>query len=282
MLRGILLSFEALRDGTPKMNRPHLRQRDVLVLFLVKCVVGLPPGSLTSRRFVLLVRWCGLGNGYSPPIPRPNRRLKIMPAKNEQKRYHMNTFSWYGSDPSQGRKATTVPGSMAAGRSTYHISMRGMNHRNEVFIDCHIIFDCSCMMCFSCFFSLAMSFLSPARAAFIDSDLHWLISLFQSLNWSRLVRSRLVVDVANETPKATSMMKNVEFGVLINQSIVTAFTLRRSVEVQDTFLRRVLALRSDSTDKVYPLTGVHPCLFRRRRRNLPLKRLSLRWRRRVS
>ncbi len=61
LLRGILLSFEALRDGTPKMSRPHLRQRDVLVLFLVKCVVGLPLGSLTNRRFMLLVRWCGLG-----------------------------------------------------------------------------------------------------------------------------------------------------------------------------------------------------------------------------
>jgi hypothetical protein len=61
LLRGILLSFEALRDGMPKMFRPHLRQRGVLVLLLVKCVVGLPLGSLTSRRFVLLVRWYGLG-----------------------------------------------------------------------------------------------------------------------------------------------------------------------------------------------------------------------------
>jgi hypothetical protein len=56
LLRGILLSFAAFRDGTPKIIRPHLRQWDVLVLFLVKCVVGLPLGSLINRRFVLLVR----------------------------------------------------------------------------------------------------------------------------------------------------------------------------------------------------------------------------------
>jgi len=149
-----------------------------------------------------------------------------------------------------------------------------MNHRNDVFIDCHIIFDCSCMTCFSCFFSLAMSFLSPARAAFIDSDLHWVISLFQSLNCALLVRSRLDAEVASETAKATSMMKNVEFGVLISHSIVTFVSLQRSVEAQGTFLRRVPARESGSTGIIYLLKGAHPCLFQKRRRNLLLTRLS--------
>jgi hypothetical protein len=62
-LREIRLSFEARLDGTPKIDRPHLRQRAALVLFFVKCVVEPPLGNFTIRRFELLVRWCGLGNG---------------------------------------------------------------------------------------------------------------------------------------------------------------------------------------------------------------------------
>jgi hypothetical protein len=61
LLKGTLLSFEALRDEMPKMIRPQFRQWGILVLFLVKCVVGLPLGSFINRRFVLLVRWYGLG-----------------------------------------------------------------------------------------------------------------------------------------------------------------------------------------------------------------------------
>ena len=99
------------------------------------------------------------------------------------------------------------------------MSISGMNHRNDVFIDCHIIFDCICMTCFSCFFSLAMSFLSPERVAFSDSDLHWVISLFHSLSWSLFVSSLLLREVASETPKATSNTKNVEFGVYISHSM---------------------------------------------------------------
>lgn len=79
------------------------------------------------------------------------------------------------------------------------------------------------MTCFSCFFTLAISFLSPERAAFMDSLLHWLTSLFQSLNCSLFVSSRLVVEVASETPKAMSMTKNVEFGMKLKKSTAKGY-----------------------------------------------------------
>jgi|SRR3990170_1414835 len=119
---------------------------------------------------------------------------------------------------------------ISMGSSTYQRSSMGTIMNSDVFMDCHIIFDCSCMTCFSCFFTLAISFLSPDRAAFIDSLLHWLISLFQSRSCSLFVKSLLVVDVASEMAKDISMMKNVELGMSFNNSkVMCLLTLRRSV-----------------------------------------------------
>lgn len=91
--------------------------------------------------------------------------------------------------------------------------MRGINHRTVVFMDCIVIFDCNCITCRSCFFTFAMSFLSPVRLAFRESSRHSLTSLLQALSCSLLVRSRLVNWVAKETAKDKSKINKVEYGI---------------------------------------------------------------------
>ena len=85
-----------------------------------------------------------------------------------------------------------------------------MNQRNDVFIDCHVIFDCNCMMRFWSFFTFAINFLSPDFDAFIDSCLQVAISLFQSLICALFVNNLLVKEVTSETKKDKPRMKSVE------------------------------------------------------------------------
>ncbi len=87
----------------------------------------------------------------------------------------------------------------------YQRSKKGTNQINDVFMFCHITFDCSFIMSRSFFFTLARSFLSPERAAFIESDLQAAISLFQAVICSLLVSSLLVREVARD--KATDKRK---------------------------------------------------------------------------
>jgi len=85
-----------------------------------------------------------------------------------------------------------------------------MNQMNDVFIDCHISFDCSCIMCFCCFCTLAINFLSPVRVALSESALQADISWFHAFICSLFVRSLFVSKVTSESKKDKPRMKNVE------------------------------------------------------------------------
>jgi len=85
-----------------------------------------------------------------------------------------------------------------------------MNQMNDVLVDCHINFDCSCIMCVCCFFTLAINFLSPVRVALRESALQAAISWFQAFICSLFVRSLFVSKVTSERKKDKPKMKNVE------------------------------------------------------------------------
>lgn len=143
-----------------------------------------------------------------------------------------------------------------------------MNHKNEVFMDCHIILDCNCITWRSCFFTFAINFLSLDRLACIESVLHCEISLFQAFSCSLFVKNLFVEDVANETPKARSRMKKVELGMVASQLIAMgSLSLLRSVGVRGTFLKFVLAQAVDNTGIVCLRIGERPFLFRILRRS---------------
>ena len=81
---------------------------------------------------------------------------------------------------------------------------------NDVFSDCHVIFDCNCIMCFCCFFTLAINFLSPVRVALRESALQVAISWLQAFICSRFVRSLFVSKVMNDRKKDKARIKSVE------------------------------------------------------------------------
>jgi hypothetical protein len=105
-----------------------------------------------------------------------------------------------------------------------------MNQRNDVFIDCHVIFDCNCIIRFWSFLTLAINFLSPVFDAFIDSSRHVAISLFHSLICTRFVKSRLVNEVTNERKKDRPRIKSVEIGIIVKFVKSTIFVSSLSKE----------------------------------------------------
>jgi hypothetical protein len=139
-------------------------------------------------------------------------RVKSAPEKIEQSRYQY-TYVKLKSPPIQGKYATVLaPASVTymGLRMNHHSSMSGINQRNDVLIDCHVIFDCNCMMRFWSFFTFAINFLSPDFDAFIDSALQVAISLFHSLICFLFVKSLLVKEVTSDRKKDKPRMKSVE------------------------------------------------------------------------
>lgn len=187
---------------------------------------------------------------------------------------YQSTYDKGNGSPNQGKYAT-VPVLLKKGvKKNHQRSSKGMVQMSEFFIEFHIIFDCNCMTCCCCFLTLAISFLSPVRVAFIESDLQAVISLFQAFNCSMFVSRLFVIEVAKVIVKVINKMKIVEYGIIVNCSnsmsdtpFFLVINLQRNLLELDTYQLCVPALKADSIDRVCLQRVEPPFLIRILRRS---------------